>query len=145
MITIVCLYRMTALLASVDSHKQGRGRRFEAPYRALYGTQKVEKTKPSCRTIVDKNEHLSYIEFALASRRALLFASFIRDKNGAADTRARPVRLRAAGQAGLHRQRVEDLSANCRNCANLKNPNEMGIEHIHDSQVANCGNRPNLQ
>jgi hypothetical protein len=90
--------------------------------------------------------HFSYIVGLLRGIPAFpLYASLIRDQNGAADTRARPVRLLASGRAGLHRQRVEDLSANCRNCRNLENLDEMRIEHIHGSQVANCRNCPNLQ
>ena len=38
---------------------------------------------------------------------------------------------------GMGTTAIEEGSGNCGNCANLRKPNEMRIEHIHGSQVAN--------
>jgi hypothetical protein len=80
-----------------------------APCRALYGAQKPARTKPPDRTVVDKYKHLSYIDFALASRR-LRSMSFIRYRR-ARQTPRQPVRLPEAGS----RPAAKTGSDNCGN------------------------------
>ena len=89
------------------------------------------------RTVVDSIKHLSYIGCAPASRRALLYASFIRYHH-------RPHALRGQVNLLVRAAEAQHASANCGNCANPKSAPEMGIEPIGGSHVANCGNCANL-
>jgi hypothetical protein len=53
--------------ARVQRHKLWRSRRFRAPYRGLYGAQKVAKTKrPDHTVVIDYLNHLSYDALAAA-------------------------------------------------------------------------------